>query len=98
MATGISKTLVLPAIDALSNGMLPICSFYTIAPTSIERKTLPKTLSKKLPHYPVPAFLLAQLAVDVASPSVSASVPSFSSSPDTADTVSSNVSAREPPI
>lgn len=66
MAAGISKTLVLPAVDALSNGMFPICSFYTITPTSIERKTLPKALSKKLPHYPVPAFLLAQLAVDVA--------------------------------
>lgn len=66
MAAGISKTLVLPAVDTLSNGMFPICSFYTIAPTSIERKTLPNTLSKKLPHYPVPAFLLAQLAVDTA--------------------------------
>lgn len=65
MAAGISKTLLLPAVDVLSTGMFPICSFYTIAPSSIERKTLPKSLSKKLPHYPVPVFLLAQLAVDV---------------------------------
>lgn len=65
MAVGISRTLLLPAVDVLSNGKFPICSFYTIAPSSIERKTLPKTLSKKLPHYPVPVFLLAQLAVDM---------------------------------
>lgn len=65
MAAGISTTLLLPAVDVLPNSMLPICSFYTIAPSSIERKTLPKTLAKKLPHYPVPVFLLAQLAVDV---------------------------------
>lgn len=65
MAAGISKTLLLPAVDVLPSGMFPICSFYTIAPSSIERKTLPKALSKKLPHYPVPVFLLAQLAVNV---------------------------------
>jgi GNAT superfamily N-acetyltransferase len=65
MAAGISKTLLLPAIDVLPGGKFPICSFYTIAPGSIERKTLPGALSKKLPHYPVPVFLLAQLAVNV---------------------------------
>lgn len=27
------------------------------------RETLPASLAKKLPHYPVPVFLLAQLAV-----------------------------------
>ena len=41
-----------------------ICCFYTVSPTSIERKTLPEKLSKKLPHYPIPVFLLAQLAVN----------------------------------
>jgi len=65
MAAGISRTLLLPAVDTLPNGMLPICSFYTITPGEIERKTLPATLAKKLPYYPVPVFLLAQLAVDV---------------------------------
>jgi GNAT superfamily N-acetyltransferase len=64
MTVGISRTLLLPAVNVLPNGRIPICSFYTIAPGSIERKTLPKTLSKKLPHYPVPVFLLAQLAID----------------------------------
>jgi len=65
MAVGISRTLLLPAANALPDGTLPICSFYTITAGSIERKTLPKALAKKLPHYPVPVFLLAQLAVDV---------------------------------
>jgi GNAT superfamily N-acetyltransferase len=65
MAAGISRTLLLPAIDVSSNGMLPICSFYTIAASSIARETLPETQARKLPHYPVPVFLLGQLAVDV---------------------------------
>ncbi len=57
--------MLLPAIDASASGMLPICSFYTIAPGQIERKLQPQALAKKLPHYPIPVFLLAQLAVDV---------------------------------
>ena len=52
MSAGISRTMVLPATTTLPNGKLPICSFYTIAPGSIER-------------HPVPVFLLAQLAVDM---------------------------------
>jgi GNAT superfamily N-acetyltransferase len=64
MAAGISRTMVLPATTTLPGGKSPICSFYTIAPGSIERQTLVKDLAKKLPHYPVPVFLLAQLAVD----------------------------------
>jgi len=63
MKVGISKTLVLPAITLLPNDKYPICSFYTIAPSSIKRASLPTKLAKKLPHYPVPVFLLAQLAV-----------------------------------
>ena len=63
MAAGISRTLLLPGLTALPNGKFPICSFYTIAPCSIQRETLPSQLAKKLPHYPIPVFLLAQLAV-----------------------------------
>ncbi len=65
MAVGISRTMLLPAADPLPNGKYPICAFYTIAPSSISRETLPNTLAKKLPRYPVPVFLLAQLAVHV---------------------------------
>ena len=60
---GISKTFVLPAVDSLPTGKWPICAFYTIAPSSICRSTLSVSLAKKLPHYPIPVFLLAQLAV-----------------------------------
>ena len=64
MKVGISKTMVLPALGALSNRKYPICSFYTVAPSSIQRDTLPQNISKSLPHYPVPVFLIAQLAVN----------------------------------
>lgn len=63
MEIGISKTMLLPTSVPLSNGKCPICAFYTIAPSSIRRETLPASLAKKLPLYPVPVFLLAQMAV-----------------------------------
>lgn len=63
MEIGISKTMVLPGFEPLSNGKQFICAFYTIAPSSIRRETLPASLAKKLPFYPVPVFLLAQMAV-----------------------------------
>ena len=63
MAAGISKTMLLPATEALPNGKYPICAFYTIAPSSITRENLPTELAKKLPKYPVPVFLIAQMAV-----------------------------------
>lgn len=65
MRVGISKTMVLPATDALPNNKHPICAFYTVAPSSITRDSLPADLRKKLPHYPVPVFLLAQLSVHI---------------------------------
>lgn len=63
MEIGISKTMLLPASVPLSNGKCSICAFYTIAPSSIRRETLSASLAKKLPLYPVPVFLLAQMAV-----------------------------------
>lgn len=63
MAAGISRTMVLPAALPLPDGKYPICAFYSITPSSIERETLPEALAKKLPHYPIPVFLIAQLAV-----------------------------------
>ena len=63
MKAGISKTFVLQAATPLSNNKYPICSYYTVAPSSIKKTTLPAKQAKKLPHYPVPVFLLAQLAV-----------------------------------
>lgn len=57
---GISKTMVLPAID--DNAV--ICAYYTLSHTEIERQNLPATMAKKLPHYPIPVLLIAQLAVN----------------------------------
>src|SRR3989339_572775 len=63
MEVGISRTMVLPASVTPNGGKYSICAFYTIAPSSILRETLPAAIAKKLPHYPVPVFLLAQMAV-----------------------------------
>ncbi|MBN4080137.1 GNAT family N-acetyltransferase [Beggiatoa alba] len=63
MEVGVSRTMLLSASVPLPDGKYPICAFYTIAPSSISRETLPEALAKKLPRYPVPVFLLAQLAV-----------------------------------
>ncbi len=56
---GISKTMVLPAKDDCTT----ICAYYTLSHTEIERQTLPVSMAKKLPHYPIPVLLIAQLAV-----------------------------------
>lgn len=64
MQAGISRTLVLPSLQPLENNQYAICAFYSIAPSSISRETLPVQLAKKLPNYPIPVFLLAQLAMD----------------------------------
>lgn len=58
-AAGISKTMVLPGAENSAE----ICAFYTLSHTEIERQSLPKALAKKLPHYPIPVMLIAQLAV-----------------------------------
>lgn len=63
MKAGVSKTLVLPSITPLLNKKYSICSYFTVAPSSIKKNSLPIKLGKKLPHYPVPVFLIAQLAV-----------------------------------
>lgn len=56
---GISKTMVLPA----KNDASIICSYYTLSHTEIKRQSLPKAAAKKLPCYPIPVMLIAQLAV-----------------------------------
>jgi hypothetical protein len=60
---GISLTMVLPAKVPLKNKKYLICLFYSVLPNSVSRDTFPQDLAKKLPRYPVPVFLLAQLAV-----------------------------------
>ena len=65
MQVGISKTMILPDISLQENDKYKICAFYTIAPSSIKKESLPTKLAKKLPHYPVPVFLLAQMAIHI---------------------------------
>lgn len=59
---GISKTVILPA-GAGQGDKVDICAYYTLSHTEIRRETLPASLAKRLPHYPVPVMLIAQLAV-----------------------------------
>ena len=61
---GTSTTLVLPSTEEGGDGKSAIVAFFAVSFTSIERSTLPPAMQKKLPHYPIPAFLIAQLAVD----------------------------------
>jgi len=63
MAAGISRTLLLPSTTPLGDGTLPIRAFYTISVSAISKKSLPPDQARKLPHYPIPVFVLAQLAV-----------------------------------
>ena len=63
MEANISTTMVLPASEPLPNGKYPICAFYTIAHSSIRRENLPPSYQKRLPYYPIPVFLIAQMAV-----------------------------------
>ena len=59
-AAGISMTMVLPAKESKAD----ICVYYTLSHTEIKRQTLPKSVAKKLPYYPLPVMLIAQLAVN----------------------------------
>ena len=53
-------TMVLPAEENKAD----ICACYTLSHTEIKRQALPKSVAKKLPHYPIPVILVAQLAVN----------------------------------
>ena len=67
MKANISRTMILAEFDkqvSSNQAKQKISAFYTIAPSSISRQQLPKNKAKKLPAYPIPVFLLAQLAVD----------------------------------
>lgn len=58
-SAGISMTMVLPAADDTTQ----ICAYYTLSHTGIKRQSFPQPDAGKLPHYPVPVILIAQLAV-----------------------------------
>ena len=41
-----------------------VAGYYSLSAASFEKSELPAQLSKRLPHYPVPAAVLGRLAVD----------------------------------
>lgn len=63
MAVGIDKTRLLPAMQYLPSGKKPICAFYNVSPSFIEKETLPVELVEYVPNYSLPVFLLTRLAV-----------------------------------
>ena len=64
MQSRVNFTWVLPAAGITKGHPKPVCAFYTISVCHIERELLPANLAKSLPRYPLPVFILAQLAVD----------------------------------
>jgi predicted N-acetyltransferase YhbS len=57
---GVAKTFVAVPESAPQH----VLGYYSLAPASIAFDKLPDRLAKSLPHYPIPAYLLARLAVD----------------------------------
>jgi GNAT superfamily N-acetyltransferase len=49
---------------AIRPGENRVYGYYTLASGSVSFQNLPADASRKLPHHPVPAILLARLAVD----------------------------------
>lgn len=47
-----------------SENLVGICAYYRLFHTEVKRQTLPASLAKILPHYPVSVMRIAQLAVD----------------------------------
>jgi GNAT superfamily N-acetyltransferase len=45
-------------------GEVKVLGYYTLASSAIEFDSLPDDVTKKLPEHPIPAILLARLAVD----------------------------------
>jgi GNAT superfamily N-acetyltransferase len=64
MQARVNYTWVLPAASVAKSKPKPICAYYTISVCHVERDILPAKIAKFLPRYPLPTFILAQLAVD----------------------------------
>ncbi|MDX8405383.1 MAG: hypothetical protein R8K50_04450 [Mariprofundus sp.] len=64
MDARVSYTWVLPAAGAAKGEQKHICAWYTLTVAHIEHRHLPEDMARHLPHYPLPVFVLAQLAVD----------------------------------
>lgn len=64
MKAKLNFTWVLPAAGIAKGEKKPICAYYTLSVCHIERESLPDDAMKRYPNYPLPVFILAQLAVD----------------------------------
>jgi len=65
MDAGVNYTWVLPAAGASKGEKKRICAWYTLSVAHLRRENLPREHVRHLPHYPLPVFVLSQLAVDV---------------------------------
>ena len=64
MELGLNSTWVLAVINDKKTGdNADIAAYFTLATSTVTREEIPT--DKKLPGYPVPAVLLARLAVDI---------------------------------
>jgi ribosomal protein S18 acetylase RimI-like enzyme len=48
-----------------ANSPQQLAGFFTLSAGSVSCTSLPESLAKKLPHYPIPVALIGRLAVDV---------------------------------
>lgn len=62
--TNISRTFVLPRRESNENGKHPILAFFSLTMATIARSDLDPKLVKRFPRYPIPVFVIGQLAVD----------------------------------
>jgi GNAT superfamily N-acetyltransferase len=59
-ASGTARTYVATAIGEAS-----VIAYYSLAAASVEKAQVPERVGRGTPNYPVPAVLLARLAVDL---------------------------------
>lgn len=61
----ISRTMVLLADSPAADQRWPILAYYTTAFTTLEKTDIPSDLTKRLPPYPVPVYIITCLAVAI---------------------------------
>ena len=59
-----ARRLVARVFVALGDAPGEIAGYYTLSAASFEKDEMPADLSKRLPHYPVPAAVVGRLAID----------------------------------
>ncbi len=62
--TNISRTFVLPKREPNENGKHSILAFFSLTMGTIARSDLAPEVAKRFPRYPIPVFVIGQLAVD----------------------------------